>query len=572
MDFSHKNHSEDILNCSLKIEILKAYDLYPLYCKVKLDPPDSLFRDIFNCTLEVPKVEYIPILGSSSELNSTIKLEKAKISSDINNKVCFDISVVPVNKDINNTCSLTKSTHIHEFNSTLTVPFKYDPGNPSVPGGPGQPPGPGGTQNNELDNTVKIEKDKFEDNKASIDNKVFLKYDRIKTELDNTVKIEKDNTHSDIDCTTKYEIDKSTNDIDCKITLFNYIHEISWNNVIKVPSFRGFYTIPCEIKVVNGKEYCFDACMKVINNAISDLDCITKIEKEINESDIDSSVKLVPSINKDILNSVSLKKINTKREIDCSVNSIGSIATEFISSIIVEPPKIVPIELNEEFSCNMITGYSETYDIESTMEVVIPTQLNIDLDFTLTVLPKARIGILVDPLWDYEPFVLKSSLLTLFDKYFQKVSLSIVYGGNKRSDWDIEHLGYVYKYHLIKVPIYINKLKKQETMESIQHFIHHLFEDKVDKIFIFMNDFTFARSSVFKPLIDLCIMNKNVPLTLINSAGEYLNFNEYYQNISNKSNDTNLSNLVFKDMIDYKPNKPSNVEHPYDHPNKKIVY
>ena len=570
MDFSHKNHSEDILNCSLKIETLKAYNLYPLYCKVRLDPPDSLFRDILNCSLEVPKVEYIPILGSSSEIDSKIKLEKAKISSDINNKVSFDISVVPVNKDINNTCSLVKSTHIHEFNLTLTVPTKYNPGNPDQPGG--QPPGPGGTQNNEINNTVKIEKDKFEDNKSSINNKVFLKYDRIKTELDNTVKIEKDNTNSDIDCTTKYEIDKTTNDIDCKITLFNYIHEISWNNVIKVPSYRGIYTIPCEIKVVNGKEYCFDACIKVINNAISDLDCTTKIEKETKESEIDSTVKLIPTINEFISNSVSLKKINTRREIDCSVNSIGSIATDFTSSIIVEPPKIVPKELNEEFKCNMITGYSETYYIEANMEVVVPTKLNIDLDFTLTVLPKARIGILVDPLWDYEPFVLKSSLLTLFDKYFQKVSLSIVYGGNKRSDWDIEHLGYVYKYHLIKVPVCLNKLKRQETMESIQHFIHHLFEDKVDKIFIFMNDFTFARSSVFKPLIDLCIMNKNIPLTLINSAGEYLNFNDYYQEISNRSDASSLSDLVFRDMIDYKPNKPSDVEHSYDHPNKKIVY
>lgn len=559
MDFSHKNHSEDILNCSLKIETLKAYNLYPLYCKVRLDPPDSLFRDIFNCSLEVPKIEYISLHGSSSEIDSKIKLEKAKILSDINNTVCFDISVVPINKEFNNTCSLVKSTYTYEFNSTLTVPFKYEPGQTQQ-------------QNSEINNTVKIEKDKFEDNKAYIDNRVFLKYDRFKTELDNTVKIEKINTNSDIDCVTKYEIDKTINDIDCKITLFKYIHDVSWNNVIKVPSFRGFYTIPCEIKVVNGKDYCFNACMKVINNAISDLDCSTKIEKKTNESDIDFSVKLVPSINEDILNSVSLKKINTRREIDCSVNSIGSIATEFISSIIVEPPKIVPKELNEEFKCNMITGYSETYDIEANMEVVVPTKLNVDLDFTLTVLPKARIGILVDPLWDYEPFVLKSSLLTLFDKYFQKVSLSIVYGGNKRSDWDIEHLGYIYKYHLIKVPVCLNKLKRQETMESIQHFIHHLFEDKVDKIFIFMNDFTFARSSVFKPLIDLCIMNKNIPLTLINSAGEYLNFNDYYQEISNRSDANSLSDLVFRDMIDYKPNKPSDVEHSYDHPNKKIVY
>lgn len=559
MDFSHKNHSEDILNCSLKIEPLIAYNLYPLYCKVRLAPLDSFIRDILNCSLEVPKIEYISLHGSSSEIDSKIKLEKAKISSDINNTVCFDISVVPINKEFNNTCSLVKSTYTYEFNSTLTVPFKYEPGQTQQ-------------HNSEINNTVKIEKDKFEDNKASIDNRVFLKYDRFKTELDNTVKIEKINTNSDIDCSTKYEIDKTTNDIDCKITLFKYIHDVSWNNVIKVPSFRGFYTIPCEIKVVNGKDYCFNACMKVINNAISDLDCSTKIEKETNESDIDFSVKLVPSINEDILNSVSLKKINTRREIDCSVNSIGSIATEFISSIIVEPPKIVPIELSEEFKCSMVTGYTETYDIEANMEVVIPTQLNIDLDFTLTVLPKARIGILVDPLWDYEPFVLKSSLLTLFDKYFQKASLSIVYGGNKRSDWDIEHLGYVYKYHLIKVPVCLNKLKRQETMESIHHFIHHLFEDKVNKIFIFMNDFTFARSSVFKPLIDLCIMNKNVPLTLINSAGEYLNFNDYYQEISNRSDATSLSNLIFRDMIDYKPNKPSDVKHPYDHPNKKIVY
>ena len=67
-------------------------------------------------------------------------------------------------------------------------------------------------------------------------------------------------------------------------------------------------------------------------------------------------------------------------------------------------------------------------------------------------------------------------------------------------------------------------------------------------------------------------MNKNVPLTLINSAGEYLNFNEYYQIINNKLDDTSLSNLVFKDTIDYKSNKPSDVKHPYDHPNKKIVY
>lgn len=562
MDFSHKNHSEDIMKCSLKIDPLIAYNLYPLYCKVRLAPLDSFNRDIFNCSLEVPKIEFIPILNSSSEMNSIIRLEKAKISSDIDNIVRFDISVVPVKKEFENICSLTKSIHNHDFNLTLTVPFNYKPGQP----------GQTQQQNSEINNTVKIENDKFEDNKASIDNRVFLKYDKFKTELDNTVKIEKIIANSDIDCNTKYEVNKTTNDIDCKITLFKYVHDVSWNNVIKVPSYRGFYSIPCEIKIVNCKDYCFDAIMKVINNAISDLDCNVKIEKETNESEIYSSVKLVPSINEDISNSVTLKKINTRREIDCVVNSIGSIAADFESSIIVEPPKIVPIELNEEIKCNMVTGYIETHDIEANMDVIIPTNLNIDLGFTLTVLPKARIGILVDPLWDYEPYVLKSSLLTLFDKYFQKVSLSIVYGGNKRSDWDIEHLGYVYKYTLIKVPVCLNKLKQQETMESLQHFIHHLFEDKVDKIFIFMNDFTFARSSVFKPLIDLCIVNKNILLTLINSAGEYLNFNECYKEITNRSDATSLNNLTFRDMIDYKPNKPSDVEHPYDHPNKKIVY
>ena len=76
------------------------------------------------------------------------------------------------------------------------------------------------------------------------------------------------------------------------------------------------------------------------------------------------------------------------------------------------------------------------------------------LNLSFTLRERARIGIVVDPRWHYDVFTFKSSLLTLFDRYYQKLDLDIVYGGNPRSDWDIEHLGYVYKYHLEKSSYY----------------------------------------------------------------------------------------------------------------------
>ena len=552
---SFKNYNEDIMNCSLKIEPLIAYNLYPLYCKVRLNPLDSKFKDLY-CKIEVPKIEFIQIYDSSSEINNKVNLELSKEKSDIDNTVHLDVSPIQIEEiDVENKCNLLISDYKDiDIDFSLSVPTKFE------------------SKDGEIINSVKIEYEKFEDKNIQTSNRVFLQYNRSNTDIDNVLMIGNRKAKSDIRCRIVYNDETESKEINCKVNLFKFVQDLSWNNTIKVPGYKGIYTFPCEINVQNGKDYYINSTITVINDAISDIDCNTNIEYDKIQNDIDFTLNLVPIIREDIENSLTINPINTRREIECIVNNIGNIISEFKSTINVEEPIIEPSELNKDLQCNLITGFNDISDIESTMEVVVPTYLDFDIDFTLKVLPKARIGILVDPLWNYDPFVLKSSLLTLFDKYFEKMSLTIFYGGNKRSDWDIEHLGYIYKYNLIKFPLLLNKMKLKESMESLDHFMYHLFEEKVDKIFIFVDNHMLIKSSIFRPLVDICMANK-IPLTLISSSGEYTNFNEYNYNEENIQNNDTTTTMIKNNYqnIFHKVNKPSSPEHPYNHPDK-IVY
>lgn len=548
-----QNYNEDIINCSLKIEPLIAYNLYPLYCKVRLNPLDPKFKDVY-CKIEVPKIEFIQIHDSSSEIDNKVNLELSKNKFDIDNTVHLDVSPIQIEEiDIENRCNLIISDYKNiDISSFLSVPDKFE------------------SDEVEIINSVKIDNEKFESKNAQISNRVFLQYDRSNTYIDNILMVGNRRAKSDIKCRVAYNSENESKEINCKVNLFKFVQDLSWNNTIKVPGYRGIYTFPCEINVQNGKNYYLNSTITVINDTIYDIDCNTNMEYDKSENDIDFTLNLVPIIREDIENSLFIKQFNTRREIDCIVNNIGNTIFEFGSIINVEEPAIEPSELNKEFNCDLITGFNDIIDIESTMEVVVPVNLDYDIDFTLKVLPKARIGILVDPLWNYDPFVLKSSLLTLFDKYFEKMSLTIFYGGNKRSDWDIEHLGYIYKYNLVKIPLLLNKMKLKESIDSLDHFMYHLFEEKVDKIFIFVDNHMLIKSSIFRPLVDICINNK-IPLTLISSSGEYTNFNEYDYN---EENIQNKDNIIIKNNyqnIFHKINKPNSPEHPYNHPDK-IVY
>ena len=559
--------SQDILQCHLEIH-KHLYDVIPIECSVTLLPNDEINKYI-SCELSVPQIGFGKndsgsgsTSGSGSgnidgDIDCTVTLENSNLKDDpisegsyIDCTVCFDNKKViidpkvdpypvdprdpekPVENDISIDCyaGIRKSTLSTDLPCYVSLLSHY--------------------QNDGLNCTANISLDR---NVTDLNCNALLLYSNLdndgKNEIDCSANIEYqaidktnfENGYDGLLCTAVYEKDQSISDIDCNVTLLRREQDCEFACRIKVPKFRYFYTFPVSINVVKG--ICSDiySRLEVINRGVRNIDCTVELDKDSYESDgIDCTANVIPASYADLKIYTELEAINTYRDMDCCAFYTPGIDYDIDSTITVKKPDKVPVKLDEDIPCNMQVGYESRIDINSQIKIVPKIDYSTEFNCSLKINPKARIGILVDPKWSYDPFTLKSSLLTLFDRVYQKVSLSIVYGGNPRSDWDIEHLGYVYKFNLEKVPIINDRLHPDRTRQSIEHFMQHLFQyGKVNKVFIFMDRPLMIRSSIFSKLSDYCSRN-NIPLALIDTEGDYYQYNQ-----------SNLSNYDYREVNGY---------------------
>ena len=145
------------------------------------------------------------------------------------------------------------------------------------------------------------------------------------------------------------------------------------------------------------------------------------------------------------------------------------------------------------------------------------------------ILSPARVVIAVDPLWHYEPFVVKSCLVGFFDRICTKNEVTVVYGGNPRSDYDIEHFAYIFGVRkLIKSPLIYDAKDPGLTKHFVRQFIDAMFmfrrhePHRVDRAILFMDKpLSFQNNMVLAPIIDICRKAK-IPCVCIDSGGNFV--------------------------------------------------
>lgn len=144
--------------------------------------------------------------------------------------------------------------------------------------------------------------------------------------------------------------------------------------------------------------------------------------------------------------------------------------------------------------------------------------------------------IYVDELWVVEPYVFKSCLISVLDRYYDKCDdIYINYGGNIRTDFDVVNLCLNYK-------IPIEKIKKING--DIDSYIKTGFGGYVRKAYIFMNDpYNWKNTMKIRRIVNVC-RDMNIDVIAIGNGGEYLvldgiDWNYVEPDIVINDNDTN---------------------------------
>ena len=566
-------------------DVYESLDIAPWYWKVKLVPPDEKDYEL-PCRIYVPATKHNPILDG---IDGKVKLEGTtyniyNIDNIIDCKVYLNTDKIDIgNKDKPETLDVDywKNYSIDglvylpnrllqtDFSSTLVVPgeiHRPDRNDPTKL-----------DSSTIIDGKVELEPNIYNHVGTGLYGKAHVKYWKSNTDISFFLQVDPIKVSSDlIDGKTHIDKEDCSSDIDSAITVQRFYHATDLNSVIKVEGYRLFYTIPLSVTVVPGVCYDIYSKFRVVNKGFKNLDAKVRLLKDKYESDdIDCKASLVPAAYKFINGRVNLFKVITRRDLDVKVHHIGGTIADIDSTVVVTPPPITPIEYTTDINCVVSYGYTKKSELNGILNVNPAKNLDIYIPMELYIRERARIGIVTDPRWHYDPFVLKSTLLTLFDKYYQKIELNIVYGGNPRSDWDIEHLGYVYKYNLEKVPIFIDPRRPGLIRDSLYHYMNHLFLYAVNKVFLFMDKPTMIKGSYMAPLAHYCYKN-SIPIVIIDSAGEWFQFSENVkrdydyktENINNTIHNQHHEHIWIRNRD--QSSKPNDGN--FDNPPPRIVY
>ena len=263
---------------------------------------------------------------------------------------------------------------------------------------------------------------------------------------------------------------------------------------------------------------------------------------------------------KDMDIKVTLKPIYTLRDINCRVKHKGKTTVDIETNIEVTPYPTPVYNIYKEFWCNLLVGHRKQKEFD--VNLYVPhhrccheehhhhhdhhhihkphhhgyLQPTIHGDHRIDY----RVGILVDPIWPYEVYTIQSTLITLLDKYYHHKRIELVYGGNDRANWQINHLGKVFDCcRLEKIEYHYDKRRPHINRIFTQNMINKLFCKPLDRLFIFMERTSFNKSSSLFEISNICFQN-NIPAVIISGTGDYIEIDQYnrlYQNFNIDSED-----------------------------------
>ena len=255
--------------------------------------------------------------------------------------------------------------------------------------------------------------------------------------------------------------------------------------------------------------------------------------EEFSEIQLDGNVFLQYYVARQIDSKVTLDYTQTIRDIYTTIGVIGYSEYDITCGFIaIQPNKLYD---NDALTCNFETGYKQLKDFYIDMEVIKKDSCFVDLPAKLEVmnyinLPKTRVVIAVDPLWDYEPYAVINSLHTLFNRIYHKYDVDIVYGGSPRSDFDIEHIAHMYGVpfrNMHKAPLVWDPRHPWKMRESVDNFIKTMYTFKryskrksIGLTVLFADGMSSNRNSLVRQIAVEC-KKYRIPCVIIHADGTY---------------------------------------------------
>lgn len=357
---------------------------------------------------------------------------------------------------------------------------------------------------------------------SSISTSVFVKAEDYETRIPGSLYYERGRNNYEFDASIKVPLSSSVTVFPCQM---------------KVRDRRSIYSLFSKMNVAYGYNKELDSTMKVISSR-TDNDIIRGVvstEKEQFATNVLSGILDTPNFELDYIPStVDILKAGTYHDIlYCSMDVRQYAEAEMNCSMNVLT-RFMPTEY-DILAASMIVGNEFTQSISGSCVFIPNTTIDKDiLSCSIEVVNPAmpaRLGIYVDPIWKVNPFILKSVLATFFSRLYRRMDVSIVYGGNPRSDWDIHKMGHAFGFldsKMMKVPIEYIPGNPPANADYTIRFIRALStfgkdetRKEISKVIIF-SDIPYARhSSNLAPLFDFC-ENYDIPCVCITSKGEFI--------------------------------------------------
>ena len=339
-----------------------------------------------------------------------------------------------------------------------------------------------------------------------------------------------------IDGDFRYEKEESITDLDSFVYLETSLSRVEIPCQIKVKACKFIYSLYSYAKVVPGVNIDIYCNLRVFNDKIWDIQANLDIGYDRLDYDLFPQVDLdlMPYQVHDIEATVDIDRVDTRREFVMCAFIVDPINIDIDCTMEVFTPYY---NLLQDIPCSLNVGnpeYVDVLDISMTVEgaLTVNNELECRLEVLNELMP-ARVGIFVDPLWEYDPYVVKSSIVTFLDRISTKNTLKVIYGGNTRANWDIQHFCDIFgveRHNQLEARMdycpnnpMINQTSMHRFIEAMCQFTPKEYEEHpyIDKVFIFTNMPHTHRHTMLIPLLEFCYMYK-IPLTCITSSGEFI--------------------------------------------------